>query len=314
MEPDEPTQLPHAGGESGAGSAGLGAGAAAYRDFVVPEVIAEQSRRWLALPADHREIPPPRASATVMLLREGSGAAVEVFVLRRAAGMAFAAGMLAFPGGGVDRRDADPGVPWAGPTPAEWAQQLRLDQGAARELVVAAAREVFEECGVLLAGPGEEEIVTDLTDASWGRERERLLDRTQSFGEMVTRLGLVLRTDLLSLRGHWTTPECEPRRYDTRFFAARMPDGQVADDASTEAEVASWRTPAEILAAREAGRDVLLPPTQVMVEELARIDDGALDRWLQRPAEVAQVLPFPVETGDGLMMRAPGVGGGGGRP
>lgn len=313
MATDHPSPPPRAPGDPAEGSADPGLGGAAYRDFVVPEVIADQSRRWLALPADQREIPPPRASATVMLLRERQGGpGVEVFVLRRAAGMAFAAGMLAFPGGGVDGRDADPGVPWAGPTPAEWAQRLQVDEGAARELVIAAAREVFEECGVLLAGPGEDEVVADLTDASWARERERLLDRTQSFGELLTRLGLVLRTDLLSLRGHWTTPECEPRRYDTRFFAARMPTGQIADDASSEAEVAGWRAPEEILAARDAGRDVLLPPTQVMVEELARVDDD-LDRWLRRPVEVARVLPLPVETGDGLVMRAPGVGGGGRR-
>ena len=91
-----------------------------------------------------------------------------------------------------------------------------------------------------------------------------------------------------------------------------MPTGQIADDDSSEAEVAGWRAPEEILAARDAGRDVLLPPTQVMVEELARVDDD-LDRWLRRPVEVARVLPLPVETGDGLVMRAPGVGGGGRR-
>lgn len=285
---------------------GPAGGVTAYRDFVVPEIIAEQSRRWLALPVDQREVVPPKPSATVMLLRPGADRQVEVFVLRRAAGMAFAAGMLAFPGGGVDARDADPQVPWAGPSPSEWADRLAVDEGAARELVIAAAREVFEECGVLLAGPSPTEVVADLTDASWTRERERLLDRTQSFGELLTRLGLVLRTDLLTLRGHWTTPECEPRRYDTRFFAARMPEGQVADDASTEAEVASWRTPAEILAGQREGRDVLLPPTQLMVEQLGEVDD--LDAWLATPVPVAAVLPIPVVEGGRLVMRAPGVG------
>lgn len=279
------------------------------RDFPMPDLIAEQSRRWLDTPEAERTVATPRPSATVMLLRpaEGGevGAAVEVFVLRRATGMPFAPGMIAFPGGGVDRRDADESLPWAGPTPQEWAQRLGTDEATARELVCAAAREVFEECGVLLAGPGPDEVVADLTDPSWTQERELLLDRSQGFAELLTRLGLVLRTDLLSLRGHWTTPVCEPRRYDTRFFAARMPEGQLADDTSSEAEVARWATPASVLAAQEQGEEVLLPPTQVMLEQLARLDD--LERWLAEsgPSPVHPVRPWPAEHSGELWMRTP---------
>jgi 8-oxo-dGTP pyrophosphatase MutT (NUDIX family) len=302
---------------------------ARYRDFPMPVGIAEQARRWLSTAEAERTVAPPRASATVLLVREtgqdgngpaafpggaapdvavpagGSGRAVEVFVLRRAAGMAFAGGMLAFPGGGVDARDADATLPWAGPDAAEWARRLGVGEPIARELVVAAAREVFEECGVLLAGPTPHEVVADLTDPSWDRERESLLDRSQSFAELLTRLGLVLRTDLLALRGHWTTPVCEPRRYDTRFFAARMPHGQVADDRSSEAEVAGWATPADLLRAQAEGREVLLPPTQVMLEQLALVPHGGLDEWLARPVAVHPVQPWPVEHSGGLWMRSP---------
>ncbi|WP_134772325.1 NUDIX hydrolase [Ornithinimicrobium flavum] len=286
---------------------------APYRDFPMPAVIAEQTRRWLDTAQEERTVAPARASATVLLAREAAaevagvapGSAVEVFVLRRAAGMAFAGGMLAFPGGGVDARDADPSLPWAGPDPARWARRLQVAEPIARELVIAAAREVFEECGVLLAGPSADEVVADLTDPSWDREREALLDRSQSFAEMLTWLDLVLRTDLLALRGHWTTPVCEPRRYDTRFFAARMPGGQVADDRSSEAEVAGWATPADILRAQAEGREVLLPPTQVMVEQLMEVPVGGLDDWLARPVPVHPVQPWPVEHGGTLWMRSP---------
>ena len=72
--------------------------------------------------------------------------------------MAFAGGMCVFPGGGVDPRDyADELVErglWAGPSPAEWAERLGVDEPKARALVCAAVRETFEESGVLLAGPG----------------------------------------------------------------------------------------------------------------------------------------------------------------
>lgn len=274
-----------------------------FRDFPMPEVIAAPSRAWLARAEVERAVAPPRASSTVMLLREAGDAGVEVFVLRRASSMAFAAGMVAFPGGGVDPRDADPGVPWSGPTPQEWAGRLGVEEAVARELVIAAAREVFEECGVLLAGPGPHEVVADLTDPSWDRHRERLLDRSQSFGEMLTDLRLVLRTDLLALRAHWITPTCEPRRYDTWFFAARMPEGQVADARTSEAERVAWTSPADLLAEQAAGREVMLPPTQVMAEQLRDVDD--LDDWLARPVPVHAVMPWPVERDTVMWMRVP---------
>ncbi|ANS78901.1 hypothetical protein SGUI_1505 [Serinicoccus hydrothermalis] len=275
----------------------------AYRDFAVPPVVADAARAWLATPEDRRAVAEPRRSATVMLLRDRPE--LEVFVLRRAGSMAFAAGMLAFPGGGVDTRDADRDVPWAGPSAQEWAGRLGTDADGARELVTAAAREVFEECGVLLAGPAADEVVSDLRDPVWREGRAALLDRSLSFAELLARHDLVLRTDLLGVRGRWITPECEPRRYDTTFFAARMPEGQRADDASTEAEVAGWRSPGQILQDREAGRDVLLPPTLVMVEELAGVSGPDLDDWVREPVQVRPVLPVPVEHGDSLAMRIP---------
>ena len=67
--------------------------------------------------------------------------------------MDFAGGMCVFPGGGVDPRDFDADVAWAGPAPAEWAERLGCDEEMARALVCAAVRETFEESGVLLAGP-----------------------------------------------------------------------------------------------------------------------------------------------------------------
>ena len=94
----------------------------------------------------------PKGAATVVLLRDQAGGPPEVYLLRRHLGMAFAAGMYAFPGGTVDVRDSDREVAWAGPTPAEWGRRLSCDEATARALVCAAVRETFEESGVLLAG------------------------------------------------------------------------------------------------------------------------------------------------------------------
>lgn len=278
---------------------------APYRDFAVPSAVEQHSRGWLALPEAERPVASPRAAVTVMLLRgSGAGAEVaapEVFALRRVRGMAFAGGMVAFPGGGVDPRDADLKVPWAGPPPERWSEVLGQDVPAARALVTAAAREVFEECGVLLAGPSAQEVVADPTGPDWARERALLLDRSQSFAELLRRRSLVLRADLLGFRGRWITPTCEPRRYDTWFLAARMPEGQVADDDTSEAEEARWWRPSELLEAQRAEREVLLPPTQVMVEQVSRITD--LDGWLAEEVTHEPVVPWPVEHDDRVWMR-----------
>lgn len=277
-----------------------------HRDFPMPERLRGHAQAWLdrdAAKEDSRQDPAPaKPSATVMLLRPG-GSGPEVFVLRRAATMAFAADMLAFPGGGVDPRDVDPRVPWAGPSPEEWALRLRTSVDRARELVIAAVREVFEECGVLLAGPDADTVVADLTAPVWDEERDALLAREQSFAELLIRRDLVLRTDLLGLRAHWTTPECEPKRYDTRFFVARLPEGQVADDRSSEAAVVLWADPRDLLAQHDAGEHLVLPPTRVMLEQLARA--GSLEEALGAAAEVWPVMPRPVEHGGRLWMRAP---------
>ncbi|MCW2829166.1 MAG: hypothetical protein JWQ67_2782, partial [Marmoricola sp.] len=97
-----------------------------------------------------REPAEPRNAATVVLMRPGSEGP-EVYLLRRQTSMAFAGGMCVFPGGGVDPRDFDHAIAWAGPSPQEWAARLGTDEATARALVCAAVRETFEESGVLLA-------------------------------------------------------------------------------------------------------------------------------------------------------------------
>jgi len=82
--------------------------------------------------------------------------------------MRFAGGMYVYPGGGVDPRDFDASVAWAGPPPAEWAERLGCSEELARALVCAAVRETFEESGVLLAGASSDAVVADTTAAFGG--------------------------------------------------------------------------------------------------------------------------------------------------
>jgi 8-oxo-dGTP pyrophosphatase MutT (NUDIX family) len=274
------------------------------RDFPVRDSpsLHEQAQAWLRERAEGADpaAADPRPAATVMFVRDGA-AGVEVFMLRRVATMAFAPRMMAFPGGGVDPRDADPGLPWAGPAPSEWAQRLDTDEATARELVVAAVREVFEECGVLLAGPSADTVIADVSGSAWHEQRQRLLDRSRSLSEVLIEHSLVLRSDLLGYRSHWVTPEFEPRRYDARFFAAEVPDGQRADDLSTEADTAAWVPAAEVLDAYARGEALMLPPTIVSVEEVAAASSASAFAAEQPP--VARVMPVLTETPAGLVLR-----------
>ncbi|WP_448321399.1 NUDIX hydrolase [Streptomyces sp. CO7] len=202
----------------------------------------------------------PRRAATVMLLCDtDQGPAVHM--LRRRASMAFAGGAYAYPGGGVDPRDDDRQVRWAGPSLAAWADRLGVDEPAAQAIVCAAVRETFEEAGVLLAGPTEDTVVGDTTGEDWETDRAALAGHELSFAEFLDRRGLVLRSDLLGAWARWITPEFETRRYDTFFFVAVLPEGQRARNVSTEADRTVWTRPADAAAGYDKGELLMMPPT-----------------------------------------------------
>jgi 8-oxo-dGTP pyrophosphatase MutT (NUDIX family) len=249
-----------------------------------------------------------RPAATVALLRDGPDG-VQAYLLRRVPTMAFASGMHVFPGGGVDPRDADAEVAWAGPPPAAWAQPLAADESLARALVCAAVRETFEESGVLLAGPDTDEIVADTSGQGWEADRRALLDRSIAFTALLDRRGLVLRADLLRGWAHWITPEFEERRYDTRFFVAALPSGQRTRDVGGEADAVAWLSAASAVEGFEAGRLAMLPPTVATLRELAAY--GSVTEVLDaaQTRRFGPILPRLVVEGEELRMLLPGDAG-----
>ncbi|WP_416970615.1 NUDIX hydrolase [Streptomyces sp. 4F14] len=210
----------------------------------------------------------PRRAATVMLLKDTATGPV-VHLLRRRTSMAFAAGAYAYPGGGVDPRDDDRTVRWAGPPRAWWADRLGTDDASAQAIVCAAVRETYEEAGVLLAGPTGDTVTEDTTGDDWEADRTALVARELSFAEFLDRRGLVLRSDLLGAWTRWITPEFEPRRYDTWFFVAALPKGQRTRDVSTEADRTVWIRPAEAARGYDRGELVMMPPTIATLRQLA---------------------------------------------
>jgi 8-oxo-dGTP pyrophosphatase MutT (NUDIX family) len=242
----------------------------------------------------------PRQASTVLLLRDGTPG-LEVYLLRRTRGMPFAGGMTAYPGGGVDPRDGDVDVAWAGPSPADWGASLGCDERLARELVCAAVRETFEEAGVLLAGPaGGEPVVPDVTGDDWEEQRQALLRRDLSLAELLAARGLVLRSDLLRPFAHWVTPPVESRRFDTKFFAAALPAGQEARHVSGEADEAGWLTPSAALAEMSAGTRPMLPPTIHTLGQLGGYADVAAVLAGAPPEPLRPISPTFEKTPDGL--------------
>lgn len=261
---------------------------------LLPDGIAEHARRLrdgLVTPS------PTRDAATVALLRAGP-AGPEVYLLRRVSGMAFAGGMHVFPGGSVDPADAQTRIAWAGPSPAAWAQALGCDEPRARALVCAAVRETFEECGVLLAGPTPADLLDDVSSDDWESERAALESREHSLSEMLAARGLVLRSDLLRPLAHWITPEAEPKRFDTRFFLAEMPTGQVCRDVGGEADQRLWIRPADALEQRLR----MLVPTQVTLQDLAQHREVAAALGFRR--QFAPIMPKVVldDAGDAVVV------------
>jgi 8-oxo-dGTP pyrophosphatase MutT (NUDIX family) len=198
-----------------------------------------------------------RDAATVVLLRDGADG-IEAWLLTRVAAMAFAGGMTVFPGGRVD--DADTTLPVTDAEVARVAARFECTDDFARSLVGAAARETFEETGVLLTVPS-----ADLSGARADVERGFV-----SFGDLLRANGLTIDAAALHPWSRWVTPAGEQaRRYDARFFVAELPADQRAQDVTTESSEARWMPVSEALERAKRGELKLMPPTLTTLAALA---------------------------------------------
>jgi endoribonuclease LACTB2 len=183
---------------------------------------------------------PPRQAAVVVLYRR-VGPRVEVFWVKREKALSFAGGFYAFPGGKVD--------------PADAAVPVRGASGEEAAALVAAARELFEETGVLVA-QGAEAVPPERL-RQW---RQELLAGQRPWGELLAREGLVLRREDFVPAGRWITPVFMPLRFDARFFAVEMPPQAQAERWPGEFTEAAWVAPAEALARWAQGTALLHTP------------------------------------------------------
>lgn len=249
----------------------------------------------------------PRPASTVVLLRDAGGG-VEVLLLRRHRRSGFAAGAWVFPGGVVDARDRDAALVdrLAGPTPGEWARRLGMvDAGEALGYVAAAIREAFEETGILLADP--DGVSPPPADAAHALEvaRRALLNDVVSLRDVVVGNGVRLAGGELIYIAHWITPLPEPRRYDTRFFAAHAPAGATCTVHDEEMTDALWLRPADAVARFEAGEMKLLPPTVHTLRRLSLYASWAQIRAWMADAPVPAITPRMERDPEGVAIVVP---------
>jgi 8-oxo-dGTP pyrophosphatase MutT (NUDIX family) len=229
-------------------------------------------------------------------------------MVRRHEGTPFMGGAHVFPGGRVDPSDeAD----------ASWcdgmlhARSQLADRLAAEAIAyhVAAARELFEEAGVMLARDATGAFVSlagsEVHDR-FKQARSAVHGGTTTMRALVEGEGLRLALDALVLFAHWVTPPIDTRQFDTRFFMARVPPHQTPAHDDTETTDSDWIRPSDAIAASARGDIVLPPPTFTTLRELepfASVDDTLA--WAQK-RRIVRRMPHLREEESRRMLLLPG--------
>lgn len=211
-----------------------------------------------------REGPPPKPAATVLCLRDGERG-LEVLCVERAKASGFLGGAVVFPGGKLDASDGelDPALRGA---PAPLPRDDFADAEANTALAVAACRECFEEAGLLFHGG------PPLAEGT-RRAMQQALTSGQHLQKVLHDANVALDLGALVPFARWITPTVETRRFDTRFYLARAPEGQDAVHDAHETTMAFWATPKAVLDRFEASECQLFPPTHRSLELLASARD-----------------------------------------
>ncbi|QRP99023.1 NUDIX domain-containing protein [Corynebacterium sp. FDAARGOS 1242] len=210
-----------------------------------------------------------RLAATVLLLRD-SPDGIQVWIQERVHTMRNYPGHVVFPGGGVDPRDFPPrswdsGELWAGRSVVSMARRMGVTKYKAHALVFAAARELFEESGTLLA-IRDDGIVSDAS--RYHRERELLETHAISFTEFLSHNGMRVDADMFLPWSRWAG-EVKNQWFDTFFFIGVLPEGQEPDGDTGEADDAGWFDPQLVLDGWRAGLVRLAIPTWAQLKRLA---------------------------------------------
>lgn len=214
----------------------------------------------------------PKNAAAMILLR--NPADPQVFWVQRSLRLTFMGGYQAFPGGQRDDDDYNVRV-------------INCDDAEAAAMRVCAVRELFEEAGVLIARGSER-----LTSARLAQLRREFEEEEISFSELLAREQLLVDAQLLQEAPRWVTPPPSPKRFNTFFFCAWLPDGQETHVIPGELANGEWNRPAEAVSKWRRGEILIAPPVLHPIQEMARGFDGFLDRLHQVSQEERDLHRF----------------------
>jgi 8-oxo-dGTP pyrophosphatase MutT (NUDIX family) len=241
-------------------------------------------------------VPPvsPVAAATLLLVRDGAHG-LEVLMAARHEESGFAAGALVFPGGKVDAADL---------AIARRHVDLADLPDVAAASRVAAMRETWEECGILLARRAG--TATLVSSSELGQARG---DAARPFTRLLAETGLELALDRLAAFAHWITPSDRPKRFDTQFFITPFEGDQQALHDGREAVDARWVRPADVIEQADAGRLKLVFATRINLLRLGASASVADALAAARQATIVPITPQLVKTPAGPALRIPAEAG-----
>jgi 8-oxo-dGTP pyrophosphatase MutT (NUDIX family) len=251
--------------------------------------------------SDQRKASSPLPSATILLLRDGERG-LEVFMVKRHHQIDFASGALVFPGGKVDPHDRDPAL-HKHVDGAKNLDELHLS------LTACAIREGFEESGILLARKtGTPDYIDAKAATALADWRPKLNASEVGLVEFLTKENLRLACDALIPFAHWITPAFMPKRFDTYFYVAATPAGQLGRHDGSESVDSVWVNPLEAI---EDKRWTIIFPTKMNLLKLgkSKTAEEAIARAKAEPVVTVepkvearaggQVLTIPEEAGYG---------------
>ena len=219
----------------------------------------------------------PRNASTVVLLRPDEMGGFDILLTRRPETMRFLGGFYVFPGGTVHRDDFSPEM---------LRRCRRLSGTTARQILgnhhepdeaighwVAVARELFEEVGILLGvnESGEDFYPIDAdTQQRVEQKRQAMVKKQLDFAGFLESENLYCDLSQAVYFDHWVTPDMYSMRFDTRFYAAILPSGQVPLTYSEEVTHSLWIKPGDALARMNRRDFPILPPTTTVLQEFSR--------------------------------------------
>lgn len=231
----------------------------------------------------------PRNAATIILLRTGKDGGIEVFLTRRPEKMDFLGGAYVFPGGAVGKEDcAERTLKRCRGVAAEAAREIlgaHLKPEVALGHWIAGIRELFEETGVLLCvSERGEALDVGSRRADLEQMRRKIVRRETTFRETLEAENLFCDASRLAYFSHWLTPEEFAMRYDTRFFIAALPPGQIPLERSEEVAASLWISPERAMQRYARGALPMIFPTYASLRTLADFEtvDGLFGEYSRR--------------------------------